>query len=349
MPRVSSEGGSHGQTSAGTNRSPRSEPVPGHDDLRRAGGRGRPRSRSSTGPSRRASTSSTPPTCTRSAAAPRQTGRHRGDHRPLARGARRALARVPGHQVPRQDRRRHERRRASRASTSSARSRPACAACSTDVIDLYQTHFFDPFTPIDETLRALDDLGARGQGPLRGLLELSAVPAGRGGASPRASSALTRYETLQPRYNLLYREIETELLPYARQEQLGVIVYNPIAGGLALGQVPGGRGAARGHALHHPRRGRDVPAALLGRAQLAAVAELAKEVEARGLALALGRGRLGARAAGHHLGDHRREPTRAARRDAGRRRARRSTPSSTRLCDEVWWRLPRRPVDEGYR
>lgn len=57
---------------------------------------------------------------------------------------------------------------------------------------------------------------------------------------------LTRYETLQPRYNLLYREIETELLLYARQEQLGVIVYNPIAGGLLSGKYAAGEAPREG-------------------------------------------------------------------------------------------------------
>ena len=135
----------------------------------------------------------------------------------------------------------------------------------TDVIDLYQTHFFDPFTPIDETLRALDDLVRAGKVRYVGC---SNYPLYRLAEAERIARELgsARYETLQPRYNLLYREIETELLPYARQQSIGVIPYNPIAGGVPLREVPRGRGAARGHPLHHPRRGRDVSGPLLGRA-----------------------------------------------------------------------------------
>jgi aryl-alcohol dehydrogenase-like predicted oxidoreductase len=155
----------------------------------------------------------------------------------------------------------------------------------TDVIDLYQTHFPDPHTPIDETLRALDDLVRAGKVRYVGC---SNYPLFRLAEADRRARelGLTRYETLQPRYNLLYREIETELLPYARQEQLGVIVYNPIAGGLLSGKYRAGEAPRAGTRFTIRGAGEIYRQRYWDEAQLVAVAELAKEVEARGLALA---------------------------------------------------------------
>jgi aryl-alcohol dehydrogenase-like predicted oxidoreductase len=79
----------------------------------------------------------------------------------------------------------------------------------TDSIDLYQAHFFDPDTPIEETLCALDDLVRSGKVRYIGC---SNYPAWRLAEALAASDRLgiTRYESVQPRYNLLYREIESE-------------------------------------------------------------------------------------------------------------------------------------------
>jgi aryl-alcohol dehydrogenase-like predicted oxidoreductase len=217
----------------------------------------------------------------------------------------------------------------------------------TDVIDLYQTHFPDPHTPIDETLRALDDLVRAGKVRYLGC---SNYPLFRLAEADRTSQALglTRYETLQPRYNLLFREIETEVLPYARQEKLGVIVYNPIAGGLLSGKYKAGEAPREGTRFTIRGAGEIYRARYWDETQLVAVADLAKEVEGRGLALAsvatawvlaqpgvtsaiIGAsrpGQLDATLAGAELVL-----------DA----------ELTRLCDEVWWRLPRRAVAEGYR
>ena len=108
----------------------------------------------------------------------------------------------------------------------------------TDYVDLYQLHFPDPDTPIDESLRALDDL-VRG-GKVR-YLGVSNFPAWR------LARALGRAEVLgtetlvsvQPRYNLLFRQMERELLPLCAEEGLAVIPYNPLAGGLLSGKHRG--------------------------------------------------------------------------------------------------------------
>jgi len=105
----------------------------------------------------------------------------------------------------------------------------------TDHIDVYQPHSPDPDTPLEETLRALDDLVR--QGKVR-YLGCSNYPAWQV-ALALGTSALhgwSRFDSVQPRYNLLYREIESELLPFCRDQGLGVIVYNPLAGGFLSGR-----------------------------------------------------------------------------------------------------------------
>src|SRR3990172_13169254 len=114
----------------------------------------------------------------------------------------------------------------------------------TDVIDLYQTHVFDARTPIEETLRALDDLQRAGKIRYAGC---SNVPAWRLAEALAAASELGAegYVSVQPRYNLLYREIETELLPLCRARGPGGLPDNPPAGGSLSGRhAPGGEPAA---------------------------------------------------------------------------------------------------------
>jgi aryl-alcohol dehydrogenase-like predicted oxidoreductase len=105
----------------------------------------------------------------------------------------------------------------------------------TDYIDLYQAHSPDPETPLDETLRAFDDLVRAGKVRYVGCSNYAAwLLAMALGISDREGWA--RYDCLQPRYNLLHRDIETELLPLCRDQGVGVIVYNPLAGGLLTGK-----------------------------------------------------------------------------------------------------------------
>ncbi len=105
----------------------------------------------------------------------------------------------------------------------------------TDYIDLYQTHSPDPDTPPEETQRALDDLVRQGKVRYLGCSNYSAWQVALAlGLS--AQLGLARFDCVQPRYNLLYREIETELLPLCRDQGLGVIAYNPLAGGFLSGK-----------------------------------------------------------------------------------------------------------------
>jgi aryl-alcohol dehydrogenase (NADP+) len=105
----------------------------------------------------------------------------------------------------------------------------------TDFIDLYQVHFYDPNTPLDETLRALDDIVRAGKARYIGCSNHLAYQLAKAlWVSDKLSIA--RYDSIQPRYNLLFREFENELFPLCQSEKVGVIVYNPLAGGFLTGK-----------------------------------------------------------------------------------------------------------------
>ena len=105
----------------------------------------------------------------------------------------------------------------------------------TDYVDLYQLHSDDASTPLDETLEALDTVVRAGKVRYIGVSNFLAYRLAR--ALGRADVRhLTRFVSIQPRYNLLFREIERELLPLAQEEGLAVIPYNPLASGLLTGK-----------------------------------------------------------------------------------------------------------------
>ena len=116
----------------------------------------------------------------------------------------------------------------------------------TDVIDLYQVHAYDNETPLEETLRALEDLVRGGKVRYTGCSNFRAFELARAlGVSDRLR--LTRFDSVQPRYNVLHREIESEMVPLCLAEGVGAIVYNPLAGGLLTGKhAPGAAPAADG-------------------------------------------------------------------------------------------------------
>lgn len=105
----------------------------------------------------------------------------------------------------------------------------------TDYIDLYQLHMPDPDTPIDESLQALDDAVAAGKILYAGCSNFPAYQVALGLGRSWAMG-ITRFQSVQPRYNLLFRQIERELLPLCEQEALGVFAFNPLAGGLLSGK-----------------------------------------------------------------------------------------------------------------
>lgn len=104
-----------------------------------------------------------------------------------------------------------------------------------DVIDLYQVHCWDPVTPLDETLAALDAMVRAGKVRYVGVsnftgwqLQRAVMQARHHGWSPPI--------TMQPQYNLLDRGIEYEVLPVCEQEQIGVLPWSPLGGGWLTGK-----------------------------------------------------------------------------------------------------------------
>src|SRR5438093_2398990 len=104
-----------------------------------------------------------------------------------------------------------------------------------DYVDVYQLHQPDPETPIDETLGALDDVVRSGKARYVGCSNFPTYQVARAlGRSEVLGAA--RFDSVQPRYNLLFRQVERELLPLCQEEGLGVIPYNPMAGGFLSGK-----------------------------------------------------------------------------------------------------------------
>jgi len=120
----------------------------------------------------------------------------------------------------------------------------------TDYLDIYFIHHFDDATPIEETLRALDDLVRAGK---------ILYPAASNFAAWQVAKALgvsakegwARFECIQPMYNLTKRQAEVELLPMAQSEQLSVISYSPLGGGLLSGKYGAGRRPESGRLLEN--------------------------------------------------------------------------------------------------
>ncbi|WP_149404285.1 aldo/keto reductase [Dictyobacter arantiisoli] len=105
----------------------------------------------------------------------------------------------------------------------------------TDYIDLYQIHFPDPETPIEETMDALDTLVRSGKVRYLGCSNYAAWQLADAHAVSQLQG-LARFESVQPRYNILFRMIEEELIPLCQAHNVGIIVYNPLAGGMLTGR-----------------------------------------------------------------------------------------------------------------
>lgn len=105
----------------------------------------------------------------------------------------------------------------------------------TDRVDLLFVHHFDPDTPMDETLRALDSLVQQGKVLYLGVSNWAAWQIAKAHGLA-AREGLARFECIQPMYNLTKRQAEVEILPFALSEQVGVIPYSPLGGGLLSGK-----------------------------------------------------------------------------------------------------------------
>jgi aryl-alcohol dehydrogenase-like predicted oxidoreductase len=105
----------------------------------------------------------------------------------------------------------------------------------TDHVDLYQIHSFDPLTPLEETLSALDDAVRQGKVRYIGASNLAAWQLMKAlGISERRG--LARFESLQSYYSLAGRDIEEEIVPALSSERVGLLVWSPLAGGFLSGK-----------------------------------------------------------------------------------------------------------------
>ncbi|CNK39019.1 putative oxidoreductase [Yersinia intermedia] len=111
-----------------------------------------------------------------------------------------------------------------------------------DHIDLYQIHASDPVTPVEETLRALDDLTRQGLVRYVGVSNWAADKLGKALGLSEARNT-TRFETLQAYYSIAGRDVERELVPLVREEKMGLLVWSPLAGGLLSGKYGPGSSA----------------------------------------------------------------------------------------------------------
>jgi len=121
----------------------------------------------------------------------------------------------------------------------------------TDYIDLYQIHLPDPTTPIEETLRALDDLVRVGKVRYIGCSNFAAWQLCEAVWTSKVNN-LQSFVTVQPRYNLLDRQIETELVPCCQAYNIGVIPWGPLAGGFLTGKYRQGEKAPPDARLSRP-------------------------------------------------------------------------------------------------
>jgi aryl-alcohol dehydrogenase-like predicted oxidoreductase len=104
-----------------------------------------------------------------------------------------------------------------------------------DHIDLYQVHAFDPATPIEETLRALDNLVQQGHVRYVGVSNWAAWQVMKAlGISQRLG--LARFESLQAYYTIAGRDLERDVIPMLRSESVGLMVWSPLAGGFLSGK-----------------------------------------------------------------------------------------------------------------
>lgn len=209
----------------------------------------------------------------------------------------------------------------------------------TDHIDLYQTHSPDPETPLEETLRALEDVVRQGKAHYLGCSNYPAWQVALAlGISEKHGWA--RFDCVQPRYNLLYREIEAELLPLCRDQGIGVIPYNPLAGGFLSGKYPSLEAPLPGTRFSLGKTGELYRKRYWQQSKLEAVLELKKSLEPRGrslvqtaLAWVLAQPGITSAIVGASKPEQLADTLAAVNLTL--------TPEELEACDAAWYRLPR--------
>jgi aryl-alcohol dehydrogenase-like predicted oxidoreductase len=121
----------------------------------------------------------------------------------------------------------------------------------TDRLDVYFLHRWDPMTPLEETLRALEKLVSDGKVLYLGASNYAAWQIAKG-LGIAAKNGWPRFDVIEPMYNLVKRQAEAEILPLARAEELGVITYSPVGGGLLSGKYGPNRKPDKGRIISNP-------------------------------------------------------------------------------------------------
>ena len=124
----------------------------------------------------------------------------------------------------------------------------------TDYVDLYQVHFPDDDTPIEETMRALDDMVRQGKVRYIGCSNFMAWQVCEAIWTSRANN-LAPFVSVQPHYSMLERSVEAELIPFCREYDVGILPYFPLASGFLTGKYRRGRDAPEGTRLAEGDRG----------------------------------------------------------------------------------------------
>jgi aryl-alcohol dehydrogenase (NADP+) len=214
----------------------------------------------------------------------------------------------------------------------------------TDFIDLYYIHRWDAETPIDETLSAFDDLRRAGKIRYAGCSNVAAYQL-MDALWTADRERTIRFDAVQPRYNLLYRQIESELLPAASTHGVAAVVFNPLAAGVLTGKYKPGEAPREGTrfqlgtaaGLYQQRYWQDE--------QLEVVQRLAGDVASRGKSLThvalrwvLEQPGVTAAIVGASRAEQLRDSLKAldVELDDADRRA----------CDAAWYALPRRRPEE---
>jgi len=121
----------------------------------------------------------------------------------------------------------------------------------TEYIDLYQVHSFDPLTPLDETLRVLDDLVREGKVRYIGASNFTGWQLMKALAISEKQN-LERFVTLQALYSLIARDLENELVPLSLDQKLGILPWSPLGGGFLTGKYRRGKARPEGARRSNP-------------------------------------------------------------------------------------------------
>ncbi len=121
----------------------------------------------------------------------------------------------------------------------------------TEYIDLYQVHSFDPRTPLDETLRVLDDLIREGKVRYIGASNFTGWQLMKALAISEKQN-LERFVTLQALYSLIARDLENELVPLSLDQKLGILTWSPLGGGFLTGKYRRGKPRPEGARRSNP-------------------------------------------------------------------------------------------------